>query len=196
MPNDITVEEMFNTTGLTVLRFYLSSKLKNPVTSTITSSDVQCTQKDLISIEHPFLLQETTYTDTTFLNTSNGDADFAGLCEDNIPVEGHLNSSVNVRIDVIIASGDESNSPLKKGTNLVIHRAFNELVASFLHLDKDCGPLTIEMVLPDGHVESGVDAGGVLRDCLCEFWTTFYERSTEGTLIQEVQDSYPVTQLQ
>lgn len=42
MPNDITVEEMFNTTGLTVLKFYLSSKLKNPVTSTITSSDVQC----------------------------------------------------------------------------------------------------------------------------------------------------------
>lgn len=63
-----------------------------------------------------------------------------------------------MRIDVIIASGDESNSPLKKGTNLVIHRAFNELVASFLHLDKDCGPLTIEMVLPNGHVESGVDA--------------------------------------
>lgn len=35
--------------------------------------------------------------------------------------------------------------------------------------------------MPNGEPEMAVDAGGVLRDCLTQFWSTFYEMYTEGT---------------
>ena len=38
----------------------------------------------------------------------------------------------------------------------------------------------IQMVLPNGILEAGEDNGGVLRDCLSEFWDSFYEQCTIG----------------
>lgn len=39
----------------------------------------------------------------------------------------------------------------------------------------------MQLVLPDGKEELGQDEGGVLRDCLSEFWEEFYEQCTLGT---------------
>ncbi|ELU17777.1 hypothetical protein CAPTEDRAFT_197984, partial [Capitella teleta] len=38
--------------------------------------------------------------------------------------------------------------------------------------------LTIEMVLPNGIVEKGQDTGGIFRDALSEYWSTFKENCT------------------
>lgn len=41
--------------------------------------------------------------------------------------------------------------------------------------------LSIEMILPNGKTEAAEDNGGVLRDCLSEFWKDFYQQCTTGT---------------
>ena len=38
------------------------------------------------------------------------------------------------------------------------------------------------MILPNGQEEGAVGDGGVTRDCLSEFWQSFYERCTLGRL--------------
>ena len=38
----------------------------------------------------------------------------------------------------------------------------------------------IEMLLPNGKIELAEDNGGVMRDALCEFWSEFYEKCTDG----------------
>ncbi|XP_054260143.1 uncharacterized protein LOC128984800 [Macrosteles quadrilineatus] len=40
------------------------------------------------------------------------------------------------------------------------------------------------MILPNGQPERALDTGGVLRDCLGEFWTSFYDQFTEGTTLK------------
>ncbi|MED6240559.1 hypothetical protein ATANTOWER_023235 [Ataeniobius toweri] len=65
---------------------------------------------------------------------------------------------------------------------LVVHRGqvLPELVAHFCDdglLDSD---FKIQLVLPDGKPEMGYDDGGVVRDCLSEFWKEFYDQCTTG----------------
>ena len=40
--------------------------------------------------------------------------------------------------------------------------------------------ILVEMVLPNGEVEIGEDSGGVLRDCLTQFWSDFYSQCAVG----------------
>lgn len=40
------------------------------------------------------------------------------------------------------------------------------------------------MILPNGEPEVAEDFGGVLRDALSEFWTSFYEKCTIGTTVK------------
>lgn len=40
--------------------------------------------------------------------------------------------------------------------------------------------MTITRVLPNGEREIAEDSGGVLRDLLTEYWTSFYELCTLG----------------
>lgn len=65
---------------------------------------------------------------------------------------------------------------------LKLHRGlvFDELLLRFSDLNFPCGPIHIEMLLPNGNKEAAVDGGGVLRDALTEFWESFYEKCTEG----------------
>lgn len=69
------------------------------------------------------------------------------------------------------------------GTLLRLHRGsvFNELIEAFKQNVVKIEALKIEMVLPNGEVEQGDDSGGVLRDALSEFWSSFYEKCTVGT---------------
>lgn len=42
----------------------------------------------------------------------------------------------------------------------------------------------IELILPNGESEKGVDVGGVFRDTISEFWGTMYETCTIGTTVK------------
>lgn len=70
---------------------------------------------------------------------------------------------------------------------LKLHRGhvLNELEDFFMQNDFKMRhqTLQIKMILPNGETESAEDSGGVLRDCLSEYWNSFYtERTTENKL--------------
>ncbi|CAG9763590.1 unnamed protein product [Ceutorhynchus assimilis] len=67
---------------------------------------------------------------------------------------------------------------------LLLHRGhiFEELVETIkTHREMDFNNMTIEVILPNGRPEAAEDFGGVFRDSLSEFWSSFYEKCTEGT---------------
>lgn len=70
--------------------------------------------------------------------------------------------------------------------HLILHRGriFHELLDAIENIDKTCDSITIELILPNGLPENAIDAGGVLKDALSEFWNSFYETSTEGTTLK------------
>ena len=67
---------------------------------------------------------------------------------------------------------------------LRLHRGhvMEELENFFMYNDFEMRQqnLQIQMVLPNGETELGEDNGGILRDCLTEYWDTFYMKRTLG----------------
>ncbi|XP_070551821.1 uncharacterized protein [Ptychodera flava] len=89
----------------------------------------------------------------------------------------------NIEVDDTIPLA-EPTPPTVKARTIRVHRGnvLKELIDAFK--DQSLKPgidiITIEMVLPNGQTEAGEDNGGVTRDCLSEFWSTFYEECTVG----------------
>lgn len=65
---------------------------------------------------------------------------------------------------------------------LILHRGniFKELVEAVRHREINFQSVQIEMILPNGKSEQAEDIGGVLRDCISEFFRDFYETCTMG----------------
>ena len=65
---------------------------------------------------------------------------------------------------------------------LRLHRGhvMEELEIFFMYNDFEMlqQNLQIQMVLPNGETELGEDNGGILRDCLTEYWESFYMKRT------------------
>lgn len=169
---NVSVEEMYEKTGFTRLRFYVASTKK---TSTVTSGDdsLHATQE-------------------TMVNTLSGTcASYINLVHDTISfnfddevheIYNFEATSTPLSIDFFEnenLSKDAEGEPLK----IQLHRGqvMDELISIFSNMPETCETLTIEMILPNGQKESGYDMGGVLRDALSEFWATFYEKCTIGT---------------
>ncbi|XP_058852616.1 uncharacterized protein LOC131699578 [Acipenser ruthenus] len=66
---------------------------------------------------------------------------------------------------------------------LCVHRGqlLQELIAHFSEDGILENEISIQLVLPDGKIEKAQDEGGVMRDCLHEFWSDFYEQCTLDT---------------
>jgi hypothetical protein len=77
--------------------------------------------------------------------------------------------------------GDQEDRPTM---TLKVHRgmAFQDLMKHFSQpkVQQFNGAIRIQMILLSGEPEKGEDDGGVLRDCLTEFWNTFYDTCTTG----------------
>jgi len=71
--------------------------------------------------------------------------------------------------------------PLEEKTKLILHRGriFNELIEAFKHI-KMYPQFQFELILPNGSIENAIDVGGVFKDVLAEFWSSFYELATTG----------------
>lgn len=71
---------------------------------------------------------------------------------------------------------------------LKLHRGhvLNELEDFFMQNDFKMRhqTLQIKMILPNGETESAEDSGGVLRDCLSEYWNSFYTERTTGNKLK------------
>lgn len=66
---------------------------------------------------------------------------------------------------------------------LILHRGqiFKDFIDAIKNYQFYFSNLQIELILPNRKPEVAEDLGGVFRDVLSEFWTTFYESCTEGT---------------
>ena len=51
---------------------------------------------------------------------------------------------------------------------------------AFKTIDLTNGVVSFEMVMRNGNVEVAEDGGGVTRDTLSEFWTSFFDQCTLG----------------
>lgn len=56
-----------------------------------------------------------------------------------------------------------------------------DLIEAFKDIELKNVIISFEMVLPNGNVEIAEDGGGVTRDVLSEFWSTFFDQCTLGT---------------
>lgn len=72
--------------------------------------------------------------------------------------------------------------PNQNTENLVLHRGnvFKEILDAVKTRNVHLKNIRIEMILPNGTSEQAEDMGGVLRDTISEFFTTFYEICTMG----------------
>lgn len=78
---------------------------------------------------------------------------------------------------------NDTSIPSTLVQTLILHRSdiFGDMMKAFEQEFFDDCNLKIEMILPNGQSEMAEDIGGVFRDSLSEFWSTFYEKCTVGT---------------
>ena len=83
----------------------------------------------------------------------------------------------------VIQLNFENQEILRDEILIRVHRghALNELVEAFSNtLISENTKVKFQMVLPNGNIEAAQDEGGVTRDCLTEFWESFYATCTLG----------------
>ncbi|CAG9763578.1 unnamed protein product [Ceutorhynchus assimilis] len=77
---------------------------------------------------------------------------------------------------------DHVQEPETGTEKLVLHRGniFRELIDAVKNRNIRFSTVQVEMILPNGKPEEAEDVGGVLRDCISEFFASFYEMGTMG----------------
>ncbi|KAA0710797.1 hypothetical protein E1301_Tti023617 [Triplophysa tibetana] len=192
-----TVGKLYAETKLPILRFYLTTKKKKHSVSDV-EEDLAVTGQEL-DISSP--TEEGTGDPDVVYIGSNAESEVSFLysreqtssnLEVNILEDSNI---VTLFTEDIINFGDQSlddtlplspvnnTHPEKTKRILVVHRGhvLPELIAHFSDesvLEKD---IKIQHIAPDGKLERGHDEGGVVRDCLAEFWNEFYDQCTLGS---------------
>ncbi|XP_027886415.1 uncharacterized protein LOC114152668 [Xiphophorus couchianus] len=205
----ITVGQMFHVTKLTILRFYLTTHKKKANQSVsqdevLSSSFFQDQDSSLSQPSSSSAVNVAVTSQSTISTEVTSDFLFVGnitnheninfslhstelreedLDSSNIVFLGAFSDSEPQILDDTLPISPQSTSSSKAVKKmLIVHRGqvLPELIAHFC----DDGPLDrdfkIQLVLPDGTPEMGYDDGGVVRDCLSEFWNDFYDQCTTG----------------
>ncbi|XP_032446109.1 uncharacterized protein LOC116737195 [Xiphophorus hellerii] len=205
----ITVGQMFHVTKLTILRFYLTTHKKKANQSVsqdevLSSSFFQDQDSSLSQPSSSSAVNVAVTSQSTISTEVTSDFLFVGnitnheninfslhstelreedLDSSNIVFLGPFSDSEPQILDDTLPISPQSTSSSKAVKKiLIVHRGqvLPELIAHFCDdglLDRD---FKIQLVLPDGTPEMGYDDGGVVRDCLSEFWKDFYDQCTTG----------------
>lgn len=198
-----TVGKLYEETKLPLLRFYLTTQIKEhndrPHSPDLAPSVERqerawsSTTLNSVSTSQPSETLETVSHEVLFVG-SNASADsfeFAvydtdGNSEDvfessNIVFVGDFSENEPQNLDDTLPQAMPSNERGKK--ILVVHRGqvMEELIAHFTDDGLTEADFKIQFVMPDGKCEKAYDDGGVVRDCLSEFWTEFYDQCTVGS---------------
>ncbi|RXN14481.1 hypothetical protein ROHU_009103 [Labeo rohita] len=198
---DITVGKLYADTKLPLLRFYLTTKKKMNLGSFMQQEiDVALTTQELNSspttmpaersesidnidviyigsnIEPEMSFPYSSNLDDNALDDSNT---ITFATEDIFNVEDQ--SLDDTLPDISPLNDIAHNEKIKR--ILVVHRGhvLPELIAHFLDESVFECEIKIQLIAPDGKLEKGHDEGGVVRDCLSEFWNDFYEQCTMGS---------------
>lgn len=133
---------------------------------------VQSTFDNTVTL--PLRVDDSVRSDNTVQNVRDSAVDYPSSETSNSLAEFYNN--FDMRDELLFSPPSNENVTLK------VHRGqvFEEMLLYFSSVSLPCGPIFIEMLLPNGNKEAAYDGGGVLRDALSEFWETFYEKCTEG----------------
>ncbi|KAF5298777.1 hypothetical protein FQR65_LT09646 [Abscondita terminalis] len=166
----LTVQEMYDISALSTLRFYLATCKKEK--STNENEDIPETfeqTSNSVSVLEDINLDNILPNDLTEYGTGNIAYSSTFTVTDN-------GTTHDLTSNIIHETNMETIELLR------FHRGniFEEFLKVF---ENTTGPryFKIQMVLPNGQIEAGDDLGGVLRDVLSEFWSVFYEKCTVGT---------------
>lgn len=207
-----TIEQMYDISALSVLRFYLATSYNTTeeplslsegedemfIPETITSSSILTEQSEIGSAFTENVVGSTqlseTSTSTSVLPDDYNHPIHEGLTvrgvsytvenADNILINDFLilNDNIFAKQQNIMNSRDANNEPTIQ-INLHRGQIFEELTTLFTECDLTEG-MYIQIVLPNGEIEAGENLGGVWRDALTEFWETLLEKCTKGRNIK------------
>ncbi|CAG9772345.1 unnamed protein product [Ceutorhynchus assimilis] len=204
--NDIDVNEIYKVTGLTNVRFYLSTKRKTSLKNSIDDDDyvtgIKTPPRLTMTLRRRSLdkliddLSSPVNNPSTSISgpsTSTSDqmsetperVDVRSFYEDFVSMDNQPFSMDPLTFE--IGYGDIDNVEAAPIENIMVLRRghiFEDLLKAFEQNFFDSGSLKIEMILPSGEREIAEDLGGVWRDALSEFWSTFYEKCTVGTIFK------------
>ncbi|XP_057689288.1 uncharacterized protein LOC130920718 isoform X2 [Corythoichthys intestinalis] len=209
--SEISVGQLYTDTKIPLLRFYLTTqrKEKENLLSELRSS-ASTFERQQMSQNHSstsFLTSasvaadlspasfEMVHSDVIYLeSTENNSVSLLSMQDgiensfetSNIVFMGEVSENEPVNLDdTLPVSPTASTTPYSESVKkiLVVHRGqvLQELIAQFSDAGLQEADVKIQLVLPDGTPEMGYDEGGVVRDCLSEFWSDFYNQCTTGT---------------
>lgn len=181
--------------GLNSLRFYLATDLKDRISNDsksnikIFSSPEKTVTNYVVASSTKSLFDVSPSNSPTSLWLSNND-NFENIFDGYNNLDESLKNEERIT-DVYVEQQIHNNlidhnyytvpEPLEEKTKLILHRGriFNELIEAFKHI-KMYPQFQFELILPNGSVENAIDVGGVFKDVLAEFWSSFYEMATTG----------------
>lgn len=203
----MTVGQLYTDTKLALLRFYLTTKKKKkesphshssglaPSLERQESSQNQSSTSPVSVATATSAIFETVNTEMIFLGSTTSDDNFEfslynteGGSEDvlessNIVFIGDFSENEPQNLDDTLRVSPQTMSSSERVRRiLVVHRGqiLPELMAHFCDDGIQEVDIKIQLVLPDGTPEMAYDDGGVVRDCLSEFWNEFYDQCTMG----------------
>lgn len=202
----LTVGELYHDTKLNMLRFYLTTKKKqndshqscipglHPPSEIEESSQNQTSSSFTVATDQTSASFETISLDVTYIeDTQNNNLSLSSMQSlsantshsNDIVFVGPFSDSEPVNLDdTLIFSPQPGPSSERVRRVLVVHRGqvMSELISHFTDKDIEDADIKIHLVLPDGTHEKAYDDGGVVRDCLSEFWKEFYDQRPTGNV--------------
>lgn len=190
MDVETTVGKLYEDTKLPIMRFYLTTKKKHDI-----AEEIQQKSNAVVPLER----QESTDghassssfpnlpTDLSSESTDTPEVIFVGAIDVDILDDSNIVTFLTENLTAMEEHDLDDTLPLftehvTEKRTIVVHRGqvLPELITHFCDESLLRAEVHIQLVLPDGKQEMGQDEGGVLRDCLSEFWHEFYDQCTLG----------------
>ncbi|VEN64120.1 unnamed protein product, partial [Callosobruchus maculatus] len=217
--SDCDVEEIYRVTKLSRLRFYFTTEFisKNspqkacrkkclPIVSDSSDDGMPTIRKSqpeatLTSGAYERLLNEETKQNSGLLSPTEVGVphvtdDFYDLVPQYEDIQATLNNELQYNDSYTTEGTEDDQTKSLTVLNITLHRGqvLKELTSSFIDMQTPINDLAIviEMIMPNGKKEAGLDVGGVFRDALSEYWSSFYDTCTNGTYykIPTIRDDY------
>ena len=192
--NADNLAEMYNQSCMTVLRFYMSTKMKVEDTS---ANELHKTIDHVDTDELPIFNNNETISLNIDEANSTAIKEVISVIDENsgcsVDINEFLKSQSELlnRIENSVSFGSSATDstidlsatlPIEKKINVNRGNVLQELMNAFKNenMDPYVDVINIDMVMPNGEVEIAEDNGGVFRDCLSQFWCDFYSQCTVG----------------
>ncbi|KAK3097567.1 hypothetical protein FSP39_010956 [Pinctada imbricata] len=207
MNEEVTIGQMYRETKMPILRFYLASIEKDCITVDEHSASSQDdngsfysapSQDDTDRFTDP--IQPATASKVDIVSEAMQLAgieteEIGDITEERPLVTDEYTEDLNIqpptgdRLNVPITESLDIPMPTADNTDndsimIQLHRGqiMKEMIDNFIPIQDPMSQIIkLQLIMPNGELEAAEDAGGVTRDILVEFWTSFYDECTLGS---------------